>query len=72
MEEVIAKVLISGFAAVYALYVGKSLFRGEILFVQGRGAVRENSPKQYYRFAIYHALISGIFIAIAICSWLFL
>lgn len=72
MEGVITKVLISAFAAIYAFVIGMSLYRGKILFVQGRGAVRESNPKQFYRFVIYHALIASVFIAIGICSWLLL
>jgi len=72
MGELITKVLISAFAAIYTFVVARSIYRGEILFIQGRGVMRENSPGRFFRFFIYHALIAGVFVTIAICSWLFL
>lgn len=72
MGELITKVLLSAFAVMYAVVVLKSIYRGEILFIQGRGANRESNPRRFFRYVLYHALVAGLFCLVALCTWLLL
>jgi hypothetical protein len=69
-SELITKVLLTGFSMFYAAIWLRSLKRGEIMFIQGRGLKATYDRRIFVKYALYHGVIAGIFCAITVGCWL--